>query len=81
MKKNYFENPRFGTMATRNTTDAQKIVKQNKKACLDNLCDLIHKKVLYNNGRMPYGFMKSLLEENKKSFNWLNRDIINSAYC
>ena len=29
---------------------------------------------------MPYGFMKTLLEENKKSFNWLNRDIVNSAY-
>ena len=65
--------------ARKNTTDAQKKARQNKKACLDNLCNLIHEKVLSNNGRMPYGFMNTLMEENKKSFNWLNREIVNSA--
>ena len=68
-------------MASRNAiTDAQRIVKVNKKACLENLCNLIHKKVLSNNGRMPYGYMNTLLEENKKSFHWLTRDVVNSAY-
>ena len=34
-----------------------------------------------NNGRMPYGYMTTFLEENKKSFDWLTRDnIVNSSY-
>ena len=61
-------------------TDAQKVVRQNKKACLANLCEVIHRKVTANNGRMPYGYMGTFLEENRKSFDWLTRDIINSAY-
>ena len=60
--------------------DAQKLVKKNKKACIANLCEIIHKKVLENNGRMPYKFMSTLIKENKKSFNWLTRDMVNSAY-
>ena len=61
-------------------TDAQKVVRQNKKACLANLCEVIHKKVTANNGRMPYGYMATFLEENQKTFDWITRDIINSAY-
>ena len=60
--------------------DAQKVVRQNKKACLENLCEVIHHKVISNDGRMPYGYMGTFLEENKRSFDWLTRDIINSAY-
>ena len=29
---------------------------------------------------MPYRFMSTLIRENKKSFNWLTRDMVNSAY-
>ena len=29
---------------------------------------------------MPYGYMSTFLEENKRSFDWLTRDIVNSAY-
>ena len=61
-------------------SDAQKVVRKNKRACLINLCEMIHKKVMSNNGRMPYGYMTTFLEENKKSFDWLTRDIVNSAY-
>ena len=40
-------------MATKNDlTDAQKLAKANKKSCLANLCEIIHNKVLSNNGRM-----------------------------
>ena len=41
---------------------------------------MIHKKVRSNNGRMPYGYMTTFLEENKKSFDWLTRYIVNSSY-
>ena len=61
-------------------TDAQKVVRQNKKACLANLCEVIHQNVTANNGRMPYGYMSTFLEENKRSSDWLTRDIVNSAY-
>ena len=33
-----------------------------------------------NNGKMSYGYMGTFLEENKRSFDCLTRDIINSAY-
>ncbi len=29
---------------------------------------------------MPHGYMKTILDENKSSFEWSNRDIVNSAY-
>ena len=40
------------TMASLNTfTDAKKVVRKSKQACLNNLCEMIHKKVTSNNGR------------------------------
>ena len=31
---------------------------------------------------MPHhGYMSTILEENKNAFDWLTRDIVNSAYC
>ena len=62
-------------------SDAKKLVWQNKKACLQNLCEIIHKKEMSNNGRMPYGYMSTLLKENRKSFDWLTQDTVNSAYA
>ena len=50
--------------------DAQEIVKKNKKACIANLCEIIHKKVMEINDRMLYSFMSTLIRENKKSFNF-----------
>jgi len=64
----------------KDVSDAQQLVRKNKKACLLNLCETIHKRVEENNGRMPHKFMKTLVEENQKSFDWLSRDMINSAY-
>ena len=68
------------SLKNKDVCDAKQLVRQNKKACLLNLCETIHKKVQENNGRMPHKFMTTLLEENKKSFNWLTRDMINSSY-
>ena len=58
----------------------RRLLDKIKKACLENLCEVIHQKVIANDGRMPYGYMGTFLEENKRSFDWLTRDIINSAY-
>jgi len=60
--------------------DSQKLVRANKKACLANLCETIHNKVLSNDGRMPYRYMPTLIKENQKDSVWLTRDIFNSAY-
>ena len=61
--------------------DGKRLLRENKRAVLENLCKCIHSRVQQNNGRMPHGYMKTLLEENKNDFNWLTRDIVNSAYC
>ena len=60
--------------------DGKRLLRENKRAVLDNLCKCIHSRVQKNNGRMPHGYMNTLLEENKSDFNWLTRDIINSSY-
>ena len=31
-------------------------------------------------GKMSYGYVSTLLEENRKCFDWLTRDIVNSVY-
>jgi len=68
-------------MATKkDLTDGQKLVRANKKACLANLCEIIHNKVLSNDGRMPYRYMSTLIKENQKDFVWLTRDMVNSLY-
>ena len=60
--------------------DGKRLLRENKRAVLDNLCKCIHSRVEKNNGRMPHGYMKTILDENKTSFEWLTRDIVNSAY-
>lgn len=62
------------------SADAKRLVRENKKSVLVNLCRCIHRRVQNNNGRMPHGYMKTILDENKSSFEWLTRDIVNSAY-
>ena len=61
--------------------DGKRLLKKNKKAVLENLCQCIHERVKGNGGRMPHGYMNTLLEENKSAFDWLTRDIVNSSYC
>ena len=41
-------------MASRNNAliDAQKVVRQNKKACLENLCEVVYHNVIANDGNM-----------------------------
>lgn len=61
--------------------DGKRLVRKNKRSVLENLCQCIHEEVKKNNGRMPHGYMNTILEENKHAFDWLTRDIVNSAYC
>ena len=47
-------------MASKNDlNNAQQLVRQNKKACVANLCEIIYKKVMGKNGRIPYRFMNN----------------------
>ena len=69
------------TMNSQNASDdAKRLVRENKKSVLENLCRNIHEQVKNNNGRMPYGYMRTILHENKSLFEWLTRDVVNSAY-
>ena len=69
------------TMVSRkDVSDTQRLVKQNKKVCLLDLCETIHKKVHENNGTMPYKFMRALVKEKKMNFNWFTRDMIHSSF-
>ena len=61
--------------------DGKRLARKNKRLVLDNICQCIHEEVKSNNGRMPHGYMRTILEENKSAFEWLTRDIVNSAYC
>jgi len=56
-------------------TDAQKVARQNKKACLANLCEVIHKKVTANNARMPYGYMATFLTKADALLSSANKDV------
>ena len=67
-------------LSRKDVSDVQQLVRKNKKACLLNFCETIHKRVQENYGRMPYKFMKTLVEENQKNFDWLSHDMINLAY-
>ena len=51
-------------------TDAQKVVRQNKKACLANLCEVIHQKVTANNGRMPYRYISLVQSKRPPNGYW-----------
>ena len=45
--------------------DGKRLLRENKRAVLDNLCKCIHSRVQKNNDRMPHGYMNTLLEENR----------------
>ncbi len=40
----------------------------------------MYSRVKNNNGRMPHSYINTLLEKNRSDFNWLTRNIVNSAY-
>ena len=69
------------TNASKKAAAAAKISAQAvKKATLNEMCKAIHQIALENDGKLPYGFMLSFVEENKKSCSWVTRDSLNSAY-
>ena len=46
----------------------KRLARKNKRLVLDNICQCIHEEVKSNNGRMPHGYMRTILEENKSAF-------------
>ena len=49
--------------------DGKRLLRENKRAVLEILYKCIHNRVQKNNGRMPHGYMNTLLEENRSDFN------------
>ena len=69
------------TNASKKAATAAKISAQAvKKATLNEMSKAIHQTALENDGKLPYGFMLSFVEENKKSCSWVTRDSLNSTY-
>ena len=44
----------FAMAARKELDKAQKLVQSNKRACLSNLCQTIHEKVMADDGKMPH---------------------------
>ena len=42
--------------------DGKRLARKNKRLVLDNICQYIHEEVKSNNGRMPHGYMHTILE-------------------
>ena len=59
---------------------AKKSTKVIKKNILNTMCKAIHEVATKNKGKLPYGYMRLLVKENKKTCRWVTRDILNSAY-
>ena len=52
----------------------------SKKAAIQTLCQCIHQVENNNGGKLPYGYMKAFVTENKKTWEWMSRDTMVSAY-
>ena len=52
----------------------------SKKAAIQTLCQCIHQVEIENGGKLPYGYMKSFVKENRKTWEWMSRDTMVSAY-
>ena len=44
---------------------SQKFAKQTRRVLLDTLCKCIHEDSEDTNGKLPYGYMRDLVKENK----------------
>ena len=52
----------------------------SKKAAIQTLCQCIHQVENDNGEKLPYGYMKAFVTENKKTWEWMSRDTMVSAY-
>ena len=59
---------------------SQKFAKQTRRVLLDTLCKCIHEDSEDTNGKLPYGYMRDLVKENKIQWPWMTRDTVNGAY-
>ena len=50
----FFKEKKKMTLKSNLVNDAQQLVRQKKKACVANLCEIIHKKVMETSGQIPY---------------------------
>ena len=60
--------------------DAKRSVAATKQAVLKALSKCLHEVAKKNNGKLPYGHMQSYVKENRRLYDWVTRDALNSAY-
>ena len=59
---------------------AKKVARDTQRILLATLCKCIFDVSENNEGKLPYGYMKKIVDENKKQLTWITRDTVNSAY-
>ena len=59
---------------------ARKSQVASKKAALKTLCKCVYDDEQENGGKLPYGYMTTFIEENKKIWTWMTRDTMLAAY-
>ena len=60
--------------------NAKRSVAATKQAVLKALSKCLHEVAKKNNGKLPYGHMQSYVKENRRLYDWVTRDALNSAY-
>ena len=61
-------------------TVAKKSFLASKKAILHTMCESIMEVTKSNNNRVPYGYISTLVKENRRTFKWITRDTVNRAF-
>lgn len=69
------------TLNSRNAAlSAKRSVTATRKAVIEAICKCMLDVWRENGGRLPYGYMKMYIEENRKEHNWITRDVLNSGF-
>ena len=62
---------------TKEQQELQSETKKIKRNYLLKLCEQLHTAAEQNAGQIPHGHVKSIVNEAKPVFTWINRDIVN----
>ena len=60
--------------------DTKRSAAATKQAVLRALSKCLHEVAQKNNDKLPYGHMQSYVKENRRLYDWVTRDALNSAY-
>ena len=62
-------------------TTVKKAITASKRAALEKICESMVSAAAANNGKLPYAYVSTILEESKGTImSWLTRDILNKSF-